>query len=296
MEASLDIASLRNPIFGLPGVSVRDPAAVWREGVCHLYYTRHIGSWTQNASWDVGLVTTRDFRRFSEESVITPKGYASPGNVVRVDGRWVLPVQSYPWPSEIALIESEDLIDWSAPRHIVPADTGPGWDAAHGPIDGWLFRYEGLWHCVWTSFLAGTDHRAFGVSVSADLVAWENRTPEAAFIDGSAYNGNGGVENCTVLEAEGRWHFFASVGMSPQHLAHVAAEAPFEWPALTPEAEVDLPEQPWCAYSQAAVFVDDWRDLCGQYAMIYHGVGTPESDAVFGLAFSRDLFGWRALP
>jgi hypothetical protein len=287
---------LTNPVFSLPGISVRDPAAVWRHGSCHLYYTRHIGDWGGSASWDIGLTTTPDFRRFSEEIVITPPGYASPGSVVWIAGRWVMPLQSYPWPSAIALIFSDDLTHWSEPRHIVPADTGPGWGAEHGPIDGWLFRHDGRWHCAWVNFLADTDHRAFGVSASEDLETWENLTPEAPFIDGSAHNDNGGVENCAILRDGDTWHFFASVGMSPQRLAHVASDAPLTWPPLTPAAEIALRADPWCAHSQSALFVDDWREVCGKYAMIYHGLATPDGLAGFGLAFSEDLWHWTPLP
>lgn len=292
----LDPEGLTNPFFSLPGVSVRDPAAVWHDGVCYLYYTRQIGDWGRGTSWDIGMVTTRDCCEFSAEVVITPRGYASPGNAARIGERWVLVVQSYPWPSEIALMFSEDLVNWSAPEHIIGADTGPGWGAEHGPIDGWLFFHEGRWHCAWVSFLRGTDHRAFGVHVSDDLERWENLTPDGPFIDGSAYNHNGGVENCSMVHDGERWHFFASVGVDPQGLAHVASEDPLRWPPLTPEDEIALPRDPWCAYHQSAVFVDDWREVCGRWAMVYHGAATRDGQAVFGLAFSDDLWEWEALP
>ncbi|MDI9584253.1 MAG: hypothetical protein QM473_08555 [Acidobacteriota bacterium] len=288
----LSLAGLKNPVLAVPGVSVRDPAAIWHEGVCYLYYTRHIGDWGGSAAWDIGLVTTTDFRKFSAERIITPKGYASPGNVIRFEDRWVLVVQSYPWPSEIALMESEDLVNWSAPRHIIPADTGPGWGAEHGPIDGWLFFHDGLWYCPWVNFLKGTDHRAFGAHASCDLERWENLTPETPFIDGSAYNHNGGIENCAVVNDGERWHFFVSVGMAPQKLARVVAPVPFLWPAVTPEDELRLPPAPWCSYNQSALFVDDWREICGKWAMIFHGLDRPDGLATFGLAFSDDLREW----
>jgi len=290
---SLDTRGLTNPVFSIPGVSVRDPAAIWHDGVCYLYYTRHVGGWTQEATWDIGLVTTRDFRRFSDERIITPLGYASPGNIVRAADQWVLVVQSYPWPSEIALMFSNDLVDWSEPAHIVPADTGPGWGPEHGPIDGWLFLHDGTWHCAWVNFLKGTDHRAFGMHASIDMHSWGNLTPRGPFIDGSAYNHNGGVENCAIVRATDEWHFFASVGMQPQRLGHVSAASPFEWPALTPGCELELTLDRWCAYSQSALFVDDWRSVCGKWAMIYHGIETHDADATFGLAFSDDLWHWR---
>ena len=290
----LRLKQLTNPVFAIEGISVRDPAAIWHDGLCYLYYTREVHS-LSGVAWDIGVVTTPDFREFSAERIITPRGYASPGNVVRVGDRWVMPIQSYPWPSEIVLVASEDLVHWSTPCHIVPADTGPGWGAEHGPIDGWLFQHDGLWHCVWVNFLAGTDHRAFGVHVSRDLENWRNLTPEGPFIDGSAYNHNGGVENCSILQDGGWWHFYASVGMQPQRLAHVVAPEPLAWPALTPEAELSLPLDPWCAYSQSALFVDDWREQCGSYVIIYHGLARPEGEATFGLALSDDLWTWRPL-
>jgi len=287
---------LTNPVFGLPGVSVRDPAAVWHDGVCALFYTRNVGGWTADAGWEVGSVTTQDFGEFSQEVIITPRGYASPGNVVRAGGQWVLPVQSYPWPSEIALLFSDDLIHWSEPKHVIPADTGPGWDAAHGPIDGWLLRHDGAWRCIWTNRQAGTDHLAFGMHESTDLEEWQNLTPEGPFIDSAQYNDNGGAENCAVLAVDGRWHFFASVGMNPQRLAHVSADTGSAWPRLGPEAELALPAQAWCAHSQCAVFVDDWREVCGEYVMLYHGIDTLDSEATLGMALSVDLERWRPLP
>jgi len=291
---SFRIEVLKNPVFAIDGVSVRDPAAIWHDGVCYLYYTRHIGGWGKAASWDIGVVATPDMREFTPERIITPRGYASPGNVVRVGNRWVMPIQSYPWPSEIALMFSDDLVNWSEPKHVIPADTGPAWGAEHGPIDGWLFRYRERWHCAWVNTLRGTDHRAFGIHASDDLVAWENLTPDGSFIDGGAYNDNGGVENCAILREGGVWHFFASVGMQPQHLAHVAGDDPFELPPLTPETELKLPEEPWCAHSQSAVFVDDWREVCGRFAMIFHGLTASKGQATFGLAFSDDLWKWSA--
>jgi len=296
MASAFDPTGLRNPVFSLPGISVRDPAAIWHEGTCYLYYTREITPENGATSWDIGLVTTQDFRHFSEDRTITPDGYASPGNVVHDGTRFVMPIQSYPWPAEIALIFSDDLLSWSDPVHIVPADSGPAWCPRHGPIDGWLTRYEGRWYCYWVNFLLNTDHRAFGVHVSDSLVTWENITPHQPIIDGSAYDHNGGVENCSILQSEGRWHFFASVGMDPQHLAHVSSlQDPLTWPALTPDTEVALTPAPWCGYHQSAVFVDDWRDVCGRYAMIYHGIGTRIGLAQFGLAFSDDLWEWKAL-
>lgn len=292
----LDLQALPNPVFALPGVSVRDPAAVWHDGLCYLYYTRQVGGWGGPECWTVAVVTTADFREFSPERLVSPPGYASPGNVIRCGDRWVLVVQSYPWPSEIALLYSDDLLNWSAPRHIIPADTGPGWGAGHGPIDGWLFPYEGRWLCAWVSFLQGTAHRAFGYHASDDLEAWENLTPEAPFVDGSAYNANGGVENCAIVRDGDTWHFFASVGMDPQHLAHTAAGSPWEWAPLTPADQIRLPSAPWCAHSQSALFVADWRDLCGQWAMLYHGQQTPDADATLGLAFSDDLWNWQQAP
>ncbi len=296
MSLLFDPSGLRNPVFSISGISVRDPAAIWHDGTCYLYYTREISRPGMPTTWDIGVVTTRDFRSFSAERIVTPGGYASPGNVVHDGKRFCMPIQSYPWPAEIALIFSADLLSWSEPVHIVPADSGPGWCPKHGPIDGWLTPYQGRWYCYWVNFLRDTDHRAFGVHVSDDLERWENLTPQAPIIDGSAYNPNGGVENCAVLEARGRWHFFASVGMNPQALAHVASdEGPLSWPALTPETVLDLPHDRWCGYHQSAVFVDDWREQCGRYAMIYHGIETPQGEAAFGLAFSDDLWQWEAL-
>ena len=72
ISSNLRLDALRNPVFRVEDVSVRDPAAVWHEGVCYIYYTRHIGGWHTQAAWDIGVVTTSDFITFSDETIITP--------------------------------------------------------------------------------------------------------------------------------------------------------------------------------------------------------------------------------
>ncbi len=331
--SEMRLSELKNPVYGVAGVSVRDPAALWKEGECYLFYTRQVGGWGGPECYDIGLTITRDFQTFSPEIIISPKGYASPGNIVRVGGQWILVVQSYPWPSEIALLFSADLRHWSAPHHIIPADTGPGWEASHGPIDGWLFYDQGFWHCLWVNFRRGSDERAFGCHRTRDWRSWENLTPEAPLISGPAYKDNGGVENCALVREGDTWHFFASVGMNPQHLAHVAGPSLWELPPLAPEAEIffTAPEGPaepkspsspspvspdsrksgtpegktahqsagpqrWCASHQSAVFVADFRPWCGKWGMLFHGLPHPEADATLGLAFSDNLWDWTLLP
>ncbi len=131
-----------------------------------------------------------------------------------------------------------------------------------------------------------------GVSVSRDLQLWKHLTPDTPLLDGSAYGHDGGVENCSIFKDGDTWHFFASVGMTRQRLAHIASDDPLRWPALTSAAEIALPVQPWCAHSQEAVFVDDWRAVCGKYAMLYHGLDKADGLAQVGLAFSADLWNW----
>ena len=53
---------------------------------------------------------TRDFVHFENDRDVSPKGYASPGDVVQWHGRWLLPYQSYPArPIRLCFSESTDL-------------------------------------------------------------------------------------------------------------------------------------------------------------------------------------------
>ena len=77
----------------------RDPAALYHDGVFHLFFTLV----KTEADGQVFLYTatsrSSDLASWSEPRILTPrdreKNYSSPGNVIRFGGQWVLCLQTY---------------------------------------------------------------------------------------------------------------------------------------------------------------------------------------------------------
>ena len=129
---------LYNPFFAWR-CSTRDPAAIYHDGTYYIYVTIQFNQerWGAPEGYQIHLITTEDFRNFSNPVPVTPKGYVSPGNIIRANGKFYMSITRYPWPTAVSLIESDDLIHWSEPRIVVPTFHGDYWgNDAHGPIAG----------------------------------------------------------------------------------------------------------------------------------------------------------------
>lgn len=106
----LNLDSLRNPVWTAPD-NLRDPSVFKTSDGYRLFYSRYtVGPWSNPANWAVAGVFTRDFVRFEHDRDLSPKGFASPGDVVAWHGRWLLPYQSYSAsPVRLCFSESTDL-------------------------------------------------------------------------------------------------------------------------------------------------------------------------------------------
>ncbi len=107
----------------------RDPAATFHAGWFYLYFTLvKVEDDSVTYSY-VAWSKSRDLRHWSVPKIITPRDkkldFGSPGDVVRVNERWVLCLQTYPRPhgekygnsdSRIWKMRSKDLEHWGVPE------------------------------------------------------------------------------------------------------------------------------------------------------------------------------------
>ena len=158
--------------------SFRDPCAVWKEGVCHLYYTL-VYQTNLGQAFTLAESVSRDLVHFSSPRVLLPvdirRNYSSPGNVFLYDGMYYICFQTYPRPngetygnqdSRIYLMHSRDLIAWSEPELIAVKGEMPDSDIGR-MIDPYILREAD------GSFLCFFKQNGVSISKSFDLKHWE---------------------------------------------------------------------------------------------------------------------------
>jgi len=118
---NFDYSKVSNPVLSLEKIHVRDPAVLIHNGLIYVFFSYHD---PRAGTWHIGMNTTGDFAHFSDIFIISPEGYASPGNVIRVKDQWVICYQQYrEFPHYLCLSFSEDLTNWSKPVKMF--NTGP---------------------------------------------------------------------------------------------------------------------------------------------------------------------------
>lgn len=289
---------LRNPVW-VSTDNLRDPSVLVVEGGYQIFYSRLVGSnWASPDSWTIARAFTRDFSRFEDITDLSPKGHASPGDIVPWHGRWLLPYQSYPaQPTRLCVSESRDLQSWSAPRTFLPEAAELPWNTYRRVIDP-TFVVEGdTLHCYFVGSAdvtdaAGKKLRAnlLGHAITRDptLARWDILSREAPLLGHSA-NAPDGVENVMVLRTGDHWTMIYSEGLARQRLALATSRDLRRW---TLEGPIEIPRQKWMARKYGAPFV--WRDGDG-WRMILMGEND-QRRTTFGLLSSPDGRRWTPLP
>ena len=168
----------------------RDPAAIWHDGVFHVYFTLVETEPDRTIHSYVAQTESHDMKTWTKPVKITPKSvmdYSSPGNVVRDGDEWVLCYQSYPRPGNVAdgkirygndsarlfTARSKDLRNWSAPELIRVKGPDVAEKDMGRMIDPYLLCGEdGVWRCFYKQ--SGSDGREGACfSKSPDLKTWE---------------------------------------------------------------------------------------------------------------------------
>ncbi len=120
---------------GTDNIAYRDPACVFTDGKYHLFFTvsKKEDGYMYNF---VAHSESEDLKSFSEPVIITEKdrskNFCSPGNIIKVNDKYLICVTSYPMPvpfevvdhaddsARLFFIETEDFKTYSSPKRIYP--------------------------------------------------------------------------------------------------------------------------------------------------------------------------------
>ena len=297
---ALPLASLRNPVL-VSKDNLRDPSVIRTEDGYRFFYSRFsnpTSAWGDPKNWHIAEVFTKDFLTFTNDRDVSTAGCASPGDVVKWHGRWLLPYQTYPSkPTQLVFAESTNLETWTPPRPFLIEALNLPWNQLHRVIDPSFVVDGNTLHCF---FIGSANHTsAAGKIIRANLMGhaitqdpnlehWEILTPDAPLISYSQ-EAPDGVENTMIFRTGNHWTMIYSEGLEAQHLAYATSPDLVKW---TLQGPIKIPRQHWMARKFGAPYV--WRGE-NQWLMILMGTG--ESDrTTFGLLTSLDGIKWKLLP
>ena len=178
------LRSLTNPVLlaGDATTAYRDPAAIYHDGYFYLFYTLVVTGSDGIPCSCVAWSKSKDLREWTSPAVITEKnralGYSSPGDIVRVDGKWVLCLQTYPRPNgekfananaRIWTMTSKDLEHWESPELLRVSGPEVSAQAMGRMIDPYLLQdkdHPGVWWCLYK------ERSGIQISRSTDLKTW----------------------------------------------------------------------------------------------------------------------------
>lgn len=159
-------------------LSFRDPCAIWKDGICHLYYTL-VYQTNLGQAFTLAESVSRDLVHFSSPRVLLPTdsrwNYSSPGNVFQYGGLYYICFQTYPRPngetygnqdSRLYLMHSRDLTTWSEPEIIAVKGEMPVSDMGR-MIDPYILQEPD------GSFLCFFKQNGVSISKSCDLKQWK---------------------------------------------------------------------------------------------------------------------------
>jgi len=290
-----DWTRISNPaIDRLPDVAVRDPALVMDGGVLRCFHTA-VETHGSRYRLFLDVIDTRDLVEWAAPRRLTGStmNYSSPGNVLRVGERWVLCVQSYPMgPGErygnatcrLWLMESDDLVEWSAPRMINPEGCSAGWTDSARQIDPYLVYHAGAFWCFYKT------SGCLGLLTSQDLETWEEASPSRPVLGPDDTPDGVGIENpCVVRDGDSYVLFFAPC-RAGRGIGVARSDDLLNWRDVH---YLDFPDLAWATNGPTAAVVLDTREELGHWLMAFHGeyVGRPHA-AAMGLAWSDDLENW----
>ncbi len=298
VNGPLNVTRLRNPVW-TSADNLRDPSVLKLADGYRLFYSRFAGTnWASTEAWTVASVFTKDFVRFENDHDVSPKGHASPGDVVNWHGRFILPYQTYPThPSQLCFSESPDLQVWSAPKPFLPEARSLPWNTLRRVIDPTLVRDGETLHCFFVGSANVTN--ASGKSLRANLLGhaltrdpkleqWEILSTEAPLL-GVSGRAPDGVENVMIFRTGDHWTMIYSEGLADQHLAVATSTDLRTWNLGGP---IEVPPQRWMVRKYGAPFV--WREP-DQWLMILMGQSAT-GRTTFGLLTSPDGRRWTPLP
>lgn len=283
-------------IPGDEATAYRDPAAVYHDGVFHLFFTL-VTNEGGKPMLHVAKSVSEDLIRWSKPKILTPSdaalNYSSPGCVVFFRGKWVMCLQTYPRPkgekyanetARLWTMTSDDLENWNEPKLLKVKGPTVEREAMGRMIDPFFFQDlddESKWWC---------SYKQAGVSMawSHDLENWH---PFGHI--------NGGENSCVVAE-RGEYVLFHSPenGIGVKRSTNLT-----EW---RDERILFLGQDGWewaKGRITAGFVLDLQRDPRVQKNLLFfHGSGPEDENVHFdthasiGLAWGDTLSDWSYIP
>ncbi len=289
----MNLKNLTNPVWTRSD-NLRDPSIYKTEDGYHLFYSRYSNKdWEKPENWAIGHVFTRDFINYENDRDITPKGFASPGDLIFWNGKYILPYQSYPEvPTMLCYSESSDLKQWSEPIYFLEEARNLPWNQAERVIDPTFVVDKNRLHC----FFVGTDRKNYDTPTNLvghaytddiELKDWTITTVDSPLI-GASEQAPDGAENVTIFPKEDEWVMIYSEGLLEQHLAYGVSSDLLNWELM---GEVNIEMQNWTKVRYGAPFV--WKEA-DVWMMILMGEDK-DNHTTFGLLSSKDGIDWDML-
>lgn len=293
----IDWNSIQNPILDLePKISVRDPAFYEHDGTFYLFYSAVERRKFQYFFY-TDLVTSQDLVHWtpSQRIIHSDAGFSSPGNILRIQDKWILCVQTYPVPRfkeygskdcRLWITESQDLKRWSTPRLIKPEGCTAQWSKQNRQIDPFLLEFEHQYYCFYKS------SGQLGLLVSKDLTHWGEASPDHPLLSPKDIPDHPTIENVCVIPQPsdyGGFIMFFSPCYSKRGIGVAHSPDLFHW---TFDHYLQFPSQPWAESGPTAPSVWDGRNQIGKWVMAFHCDLQRPHHARMGLAWSDDLVHW----
>jgi hypothetical protein len=287
-------AHVRNPIVDRePAVSARDPAMVYHDETFRCFHTAVERS-DDRFRLFVDVADSADLTEWKIVQRLTHSdlNFSSPGNVIRVAGRWILCVQSYPIAagerygsedSRLWLMSSQDLTHWSVPTPLCPQGCQAGWTRSHRQIDPYLVAHADRFWCFYK-----TDG-CLGLLESADLVTWREASPDRPVLARTDTPDGVTVENPCVLFDGNRFVLFFAPCRAGRGIGVARSDDLIHWHDVR---YLDFPKLSWAPGGPTAAFVTASPAPPGRWLMAFHGDREGPHGAALGLAWSDDLEHW----
>lgn len=295
----IDWVALKNPILEYPTWSIKDYAAVHREGTFFLFFSAFYSS-NGRIRTHLVEVSTKDFKAYSEPILnFTGEendwiGMCSP-DVIQVGDIYYLTLNSWgdkPGKlNQLFFMTSRDLVNWSDYKPMAANLT------TERAIDAAVAHHDNKFFLIWKEIQ--TTKVAVGETMEGDfsVVGY----PEFLKLpsDRSAK-----LENYQFIKLDGRWYLLGTK-MDEGHYPNLyrmtgSGDKESDWLNWTDGHELKVSRQHFNTRDGAnAAMLADWRQHDDFFYLLY--AGTTEADSYLGrgwnrlgIARSKELFHWEA--
>lgn len=285
-----DYSKILRPAWKLNDADLRDPAVFIYDDLAYVFFSYYD---FKNKTWHVGMSTTEDFVSYREILLISPDGYASPGNVIKAGKEFVLCYQQYRhFPHTICLARSYDLCHWSEPEVVFNTGNDNTWNIDGRVIDPYLVAWGNKYYCYYTGstrWRRPTGHNLIGVAGSDDLKNWHDLTPDkpAIGVDFDWEQPDGNENNC-VIRKDHQWFMLYSAALAKQKIAWAVSEDLIHWKK---GGLCNVPVIDASVGNFGAPFIIEELVRDGLWHMIYQGKDI-NGRMSFILLESNDLINW----